>query len=301
MYYRARYYHPALGRFVSADAIVPNPQNPADFNRYSYVRNNALRYTDPTGHFSDEELLEYGVFYGHNQLTEIRDNRNSALWYWALRAADEDDWIRIWGSIWVGFTSGSSVEYRGQFSIDEGMLLFATESGRQYQALWSGLRSLDNPDRQIYIQNLVLENPDGAGGMLGVESLRRYVQGARSVSDAVLQADFHEGTLGFYHGLGGHIAVRRDRYDQWYFGLNGGLGAGGVDFSITQGNLCTDYVPYQAQIQQELSGWGASLQGGYFSGGGVSFTDGPLPVQYGFSLPGVAISIGYSWQVWPLR
>jgi len=50
MYYRARYYHPALGRFVSADAIVPDPQNPADFNRYSYVRNNALRYTDPSGH-----------------------------------------------------------------------------------------------------------------------------------------------------------------------------------------------------------------------------------------------------------
>jgi len=50
MYYRARYYHPALGRFVSADAIVPNPQNPVDFNRYAYVRNSPLNYIDNNGH-----------------------------------------------------------------------------------------------------------------------------------------------------------------------------------------------------------------------------------------------------------
>jgi len=29
---------------------VPNAANPQDFNRYSYVRNNPVRYTDPTGH-----------------------------------------------------------------------------------------------------------------------------------------------------------------------------------------------------------------------------------------------------------
>jgi hypothetical protein len=50
MYYRARFYHPALGRFVSADTIVPEPRNPQDFNRYSYVRNSPIVYTDPTGH-----------------------------------------------------------------------------------------------------------------------------------------------------------------------------------------------------------------------------------------------------------
>mgnify|MGYP000537957616 CR=1 FL=1 len=53
MYYRARYYHPALGRFVSADAMVPSPQNPMDFNRYAYVRNSPLNYTDPSGHAVD--------------------------------------------------------------------------------------------------------------------------------------------------------------------------------------------------------------------------------------------------------
>jgi RHS repeat-associated protein len=39
-FYNARYYDPALGRFISADTIVPNPENPQDWNRYTYARNN---------------------------------------------------------------------------------------------------------------------------------------------------------------------------------------------------------------------------------------------------------------------
>lgn len=54
MYYGARYYDPALGRFISADPIVPNPANPQALNRYSYVLNNPLRYIDPTGYLTEE-------------------------------------------------------------------------------------------------------------------------------------------------------------------------------------------------------------------------------------------------------
>ncbi|MCR4308079.1 MAG: hypothetical protein NUV80_05980 [Candidatus Berkelbacteria bacterium] len=49
-YYNARYYDPELGRFISADTIVPDPTNPQALNRYSYVLNNPLKYTDPSGH-----------------------------------------------------------------------------------------------------------------------------------------------------------------------------------------------------------------------------------------------------------
>jgi hypothetical protein len=51
MFYQARYYDPIIGRFTSADTIVPDPANPQDLNRYSYVRNNPLLYTDPSGHW----------------------------------------------------------------------------------------------------------------------------------------------------------------------------------------------------------------------------------------------------------
>ena len=48
--YNARLYNPSLGRFISPDAIVPDPSNPQAFNRYSYVINNPIMYTDPSGH-----------------------------------------------------------------------------------------------------------------------------------------------------------------------------------------------------------------------------------------------------------
>jgi len=51
--YGARFYDPALGRFISADTVVPGAGNPQALNRYAYVRNNPLRYTDPTGHMVD--------------------------------------------------------------------------------------------------------------------------------------------------------------------------------------------------------------------------------------------------------
>jgi hypothetical protein len=41
---------PYINRFLSADTIVPGYANPQNLNRYSYVANNPLRYTDPTGH-----------------------------------------------------------------------------------------------------------------------------------------------------------------------------------------------------------------------------------------------------------
>jgi RHS repeat-associated protein len=46
-YYGARFYSPYINRFLSADNIVPNPTNPQNLNRFSYVLNNPLRYTDP--------------------------------------------------------------------------------------------------------------------------------------------------------------------------------------------------------------------------------------------------------------
>ena len=45
-YYRARYYHPVLGRFISEDPIG---WGSGGFNLYAYVNNNPLRFVDPKG------------------------------------------------------------------------------------------------------------------------------------------------------------------------------------------------------------------------------------------------------------
>ena len=47
----ARIYDPYLGRFLSADPVLPDAGDMQQFNRYSYVTNNPLKFTDPTGNF----------------------------------------------------------------------------------------------------------------------------------------------------------------------------------------------------------------------------------------------------------
>jgi len=49
MYYGARYYLPGIQHFISADTIVPGAGSQA-LNRYSYVNNNPVNYTDSSGY-----------------------------------------------------------------------------------------------------------------------------------------------------------------------------------------------------------------------------------------------------------
>ncbi|MBI3343676.1 MAG: VCBS repeat-containing protein [Gammaproteobacteria bacterium] len=46
-----RVYDPRLARFLSADPHIQDPGNSQSLNRYSYVNNNPLSYTDPSGYF----------------------------------------------------------------------------------------------------------------------------------------------------------------------------------------------------------------------------------------------------------
>ena len=51
-YFGARYYRAEIGRFTSVDPVMTVQQNlvdPQRWNRYAYVRNNPLRFTDPDG------------------------------------------------------------------------------------------------------------------------------------------------------------------------------------------------------------------------------------------------------------
>jgi RHS repeat-associated protein len=46
----ARLYDPTIGRFMTPDSIVPDPSDAQSYNRYTYVDNRPLSFTDPTGH-----------------------------------------------------------------------------------------------------------------------------------------------------------------------------------------------------------------------------------------------------------
>ncbi|WP_136808275.1 RHS repeat-associated core domain-containing protein [Desulfosediminicola flagellatus] len=49
-YFGARHYDAELGRFTTADNLIPDPMNPKTHNRYGFAGGNPVRYSDPTGH-----------------------------------------------------------------------------------------------------------------------------------------------------------------------------------------------------------------------------------------------------------
>jgi len=69
MFYNARMYDPALGRFTSADSVIPGGAHPhsraGGLDRYAYVNNSPVNFTDPTGHISciDGEYCGTGTNY----------------------------------------------------------------------------------------------------------------------------------------------------------------------------------------------------------------------------------------------
>ena len=98
MYYRARYYDPVLGRFLSADPLppvpgavppqggrgVPEPGNPQSLNRYAYVYNNPLKYTDPSGHWLETVWDIANIAW---DIHEIRQDPGN-LWNWGALVVD---------------------------------------------------------------------------------------------------------------------------------------------------------------------------------------------------------------------
>jgi RHS repeat-associated protein len=52
VYMHARWYHPSLMRWISADTIVPDKGDPQALNRYTYVRGDPVHYVDPSGHIA---------------------------------------------------------------------------------------------------------------------------------------------------------------------------------------------------------------------------------------------------------
>ncbi|MBK8252956.1 MAG: ParB N-terminal domain-containing protein [Polyangiaceae bacterium] len=55
-----RIYSPVQKRFLSTDPLISDPFFGQSYNRYSYVVNNPLRYTDPTGYVGETPQTPYG-------------------------------------------------------------------------------------------------------------------------------------------------------------------------------------------------------------------------------------------------
>lgn len=87
-YARARYYQPETGRFISEDTYQGDIKSPLSLNLYTYVGNNPLKYTDPSGHdagvgaeFNQQQEIELNVelefLYDGKVLIGVGNNRGT--------------------------------------------------------------------------------------------------------------------------------------------------------------------------------------------------------------------------------
>lgn len=73
-----RIYDPLLGRFLSADIVVQAPGNLQSYNRYSYVFNNPLSHTDPSGFIAEGDAYNKDLQRFFKELEDkVRQDRYS--------------------------------------------------------------------------------------------------------------------------------------------------------------------------------------------------------------------------------
>ena len=115
---KGRIYDPTLGRFLQADPFVQEPKNSQNYNRYSYVLNNPMSYTDPSGYFFSKlwekikpiiGVIVVAVLYANCQACATYF---SSSWYGAATAG------AIAGGVNAGFNGGNILTgaLRGAFA-----------------------------------------------------------------------------------------------------------------------------------------------------------------------------------------
>lgn len=101
-----RIYDPTLGRFLQADPHIQAPKNSQSYNRYSYVLNNPLSYTDPSGYFF-KKLFKFVKKYWKPIVAAIA----TVITYGAASG-----WVSAWGATWgtaATATSAATLTWAG--------------------------------------------------------------------------------------------------------------------------------------------------------------------------------------------
>jgi RHS repeat-associated protein len=76
MDYNARYYSPRLGRFVSADTVIPGAGNPLAWDRYAYTNYNPVKYVDPSGHIGGCPPFDFVCSLDYVHTTFVAPNKD---------------------------------------------------------------------------------------------------------------------------------------------------------------------------------------------------------------------------------
>ena len=268
IYMNARYYMPLVGRFISPDTIVPEPGNPQSFNRYAYVRNSPMNFTDPTGHCAGS-WDGVGNSYDENLCWSAVASIGN-MW------DDTDYWQQQWGSYEDFFANVGSHPLIGtEFFSDELMRYFQSD---QHKA-WSDQRTRSQPPPPPPIDT-------GDYWVVGATSPLPlpFFAGVKIIRDdwGTWYVNIHEASAPGISAMRGQIYVNDSTRPIDALPLS--------EFPIElQADLAQTVLPGVA---------GGASAGAYFVGGAISVSSGPnanLFVEGGFYRPGFSSEIGYTF------
>jgi RHS repeat-associated protein len=180
-FFNARYYDPQIGQFISPDTLVPDPSLVIDYNRYAFGRGNPLRYSDPTGHYSDDEIMTHfgcGSDWSCVEANFQTGGSHEGLWGWLYILQQAEDGYAVSSH---GMTLGQGHTISGIFQKSaDGIIEILMRSGHlpvmyegafaQYAIAWDWgakytLRDLDSSPSGYWLNN------KPSGGVLKAETL----------------------------------------------------------------------------------------------------------------------------------
>ncbi len=103
-----RVYDPYTSQFLSPDPFIQDPTNPQNYNRYSYVLNNPLKFTDQSGYNFQVYDSNCGCFRDENAYTGF------AGWYnWYMKVSENKE-ATVYGPEHRVIASGPVGDFLGQ-------------------------------------------------------------------------------------------------------------------------------------------------------------------------------------------
>lgn len=164
-----RIYDPSLGRFLQADPFVQDTTNSQSLNRYSYVLNNPMAFTDPTG------------YWGHKQQGYLRMAVAIVISVWtggaAAGLAAEGAWAQAMAVAFAGgFAAGAIQSGTGKGALIGGVTAMVFTGINGY---YGGVAKANNGLSSAEYAERALAN-GAAGGILASIQGQRFGSGFAS-------------------------------------------------------------------------------------------------------------------------
>jgi RHS repeat-associated protein len=177
-----RYYSPSLAQFIQQDSFAGFLSIPQSLNRHSYVHDNPVKYTDPSGHLIPLILLigAFAITATHLVTGTIKQHAIHNL-EGEIKGWSQDDPRRGWGMAFSE-TVGAAQTYRGWTGIDPYTGEYAYEGKPGWYQWWDRIMGpLDVILNASIIGGALFRMMRGAYGLVrgGAEAFNALREGIR--------------------------------------------------------------------------------------------------------------------------